>query len=120
MPTDPQRKAAAKKAAAARAEKTPDAKTFTWRDLTFDLPAQLPATVAFDFADMAESDSGPLAAFRLLGSIIGNDHLAEIRKKIAADGDTVDDLETIIGELFTAAFEPYGISLGESPASPSS
>lgn len=114
--------AAAQKAAAARAETAtaPAPKGFTWRGIEFKLQDRLPATIAFDIADIengAES-LGPLFAF--LTSLLGKDQLKQVRAKLEEDGDTFDDLPEILPELIDLALDPFGMSLGESEASPTS
>lgn len=119
----PPRPAAAKKAAAARVETNggTQARSFQWRDLEIALPAQLPATIAFDVADLqANEDNALTPMFQLLEGLFGRDQLQKVRGQLAKDGETLDDLPEILVELVGAALEPFGVSLGESEASPAS
>jgi hypothetical protein len=112
------RKAAGAKPAAARGEQGSADKTFTWRTLDFTLPPRLPASIAFD---MVEIETGSLGAlFRFLKGLLGPDQLEAIRNKLDADDVPLDDLETVLSEIMNAALDPYGLSLGESEASPAS
>lgn len=109
----PARKAAAGKAAAARAEKTAQERTCTWRGLEFTLPAQLPATVAFDLADLQDQGEDFTLVLRLLRSLMGEEAITAVRRQLAVDGDSMDELGDVIVELCGEVLGGYGISLGE-------
>lgn len=97
------RKAAAAKAAAAEA---PDATvSFEWRGITLTRPAKLPASLAFDLADMAESTDFSVVV-RLLTTVIGAEQFTLVRAKIAEDGDSLDDLANVLQEFLTLALAP--------------
>ena len=100
--------AARSKAAAARAEKKPEAKTVEWRGLTLTLPSVLPGTLYFDFAELQEDSNDVGAQVRL------------VRAKIAEDEIPFDQMDDVLVDLFNVAFDAYGIGMGESSASASS
>ena len=119
MTTTKTKTAAPKRAAVARSEpKAPQAKSFEWRGLVFKLPAQLPATIAFDMAEIEDGGLGPLFGF--LTRLLGKDQMQQVRDKLDADGDVLDDLDKILTELMDGALDPFGLGLGEASASPTS
>ncbi len=107
--------AAARKAAAARTEKTnTDAHVFEWRGHKLTLPDRLPATVAFDLAELQEPGNQSMSPmFRFLAGLIGTEQLALVRDQIAKDGDALDELEQILAELLDGVLGAFGMNLGE-------
>lgn len=108
-------KAAPDKGAAARAE-LDEHKTIEFRGVTFKLEPQLPPTLLFDVIELEAAGFDPLPVFRFVRSVVGPDTFVEIRNSITA-GTNVNEL---MDELITVIFEAYGLTLGESPASPDS
>lgn len=106
---------ARKKAGAARAEtkKPPAAKTFAWRGIQLKLPDRLPATVAFDLADLETSEEALTPLFRFITGLIGSDQLARVRTKVAEDNDSLDDLPDILSGIVSSILDEYGMSVGE-------
>lgn len=103
------------KAAAARAERNGAAKVCTWRGLKLKLPDELPATVAFDLAEVQNSDEADITSlFNFLIGLIGVDGLTTVRARVAKDGDSLAHfLEHGFPELLNAIFAPYGTDLGK-------
>ena len=104
------------KPAAAQAEAKPEPKTVEVRGLTLTLPESLPATFAFDVAEM-QQEATVFAVIRLLTTFLGSEQVVEIRGKVARGEVTDDDLGDFLGEILEAIFEEFGLSLGESEAS---
>ena len=120
--TAPTRKpAAARKAAAARAEKQtePDPNVLEFEGLTLRLPTEFPEEIFFDMieseASQAEGNGANeyLVNLRLLRSLVGPDQFTEIRHRFGRDSDKVV-------ALFDAVLEKFGLTMGESEASPGS
>lgn len=108
--------AAQKKAAAAKAEAEKKAPAADFRGIDLKLPADLPASLAFDLFGLGAS-SDPTAQLRFLNTVLGVETLEEIRSKLDTDGATFDQIDDILEELITVVLEAYGTSTGESPAS---
>lgn len=110
------------KAKAARAEKKsqkPQKRTVEFRGEKLELPATPPDTLLFDFVEMESAEENPLAVFRMLRSLLGQDQFLTVRNKIAAqngDSATFED----VGQLLQDIFEQYGVTAGELQASPKS
>ena len=104
--------AAKSKAAAAQAEAKPEPKTVEVRGLTLTLPEQLPATFAFDVAEM-QQEATVFAVIRLLTTFLGSDQVVEIRGKVARGEVSDEELGDFLGEILEAIFEEFGLSLGE-------
>lgn len=113
--TDP---AAPTPGAAAVGETDDTPKTVEWRGLQFTLPPVLPGELIFDFADLEDAEgTGPIV--RLLRSMLG-DQVAKVRKKIAEDEVPLAEADGVLSDLISTVFDAYGVSAGESEASPSS
>lgn len=114
--SEPKKKAAAPKkkgaAAAAKAEKKPAPTTIEVRGLTLTLPESLPATFAFDVAEM-QQEATVFAVIRLLTTFLGAEQIVEIRSKIARGEVTDDELGDFLSEILEAIFAEFGLSLGE-------
>ena len=108
--------APAKKGAAAVAEKKPEPKTVEVRGLELTLPDTLPATFAFDVAEM-QQEATVFAVIRLLTTFLGSYQVVEIRGKVARGEVTDEELGDFLGEILEAIFEEFGLSLGEAEAS---
>lgn len=109
------------KAAAARREKSDDdERTITFRGVTLALPKLLAGTLYFDFADLREDQGNPATHIRMLKSLIGHDQVELVRAKIAEDEVPFSEMDTIIFDLLNAAMAAYGMTSGESSASPGS
>lgn len=115
----PAKKPAAKKATAARAEKSGQPKTFEWRGLKFDLPAELPGVFLWDVQVLQEAGENAqfTALLNVIGSLIGQDRLPEIRQKIADDQVSMEDLPDVVDDLMWGLVGVYGLEPGESTAS---
>jgi hypothetical protein len=106
------RKPAARKGAAARAEKKPKAKTVEVCGLTLTLPKVLPGSALFDIAD-AEMGNDLRGTMGLLGSILGADQYQALRTKIAEDGLDIDQTQQALEGLVDGVLVAYGLSAGE-------
>jgi hypothetical protein len=118
---EPKPKAARKpsqrgKAAAALAEKKPAPKTVTFEDVTLTLPDEMPDEILFDMIE-GEASNGAVSEYiiclRILRSLVGPDDFMTIRHRIGREPDKVM-------KLVDDAIEQYGLTLGESEASPNS
>ena len=90
----------------------------TFRGVKLTLPSKMPATFAFDVAEMQAGNGTDLGVLhRLMVGFMGDDQWRAVRDKIASDGSPMDDLGDIITELFDSLTSAYGVSLGESSAS---
>ncbi len=93
-------------------------KVGVFRGVKLTLPAVLPASFAFDAMEIEVAGGMQLADIRrVVVSLAGEDGWRQVREKVAADGDPMDAIGDLMTELLTAIFEPFGVSLGESPAS---
>jgi hypothetical protein len=121
--TEPKPQAARKpsqrgKAAAARAEKHVESvpKTVTFEDVTLTLPDEMPDEILFDMIE-GEASNGAVSEYiiclRILRSLVGPDDFMTIRHRIGREPDKVM-------KLVDDAIEQYGLTLGESEASPNS
>lgn len=122
-------KAAASRGAAAKADKAKAAQaevakqeteqeepqTVTVRGLTLELPAELPNTLLFDIAEMQEN-ADAFTFIRTLTSFLGREQVALIRAKVARGEVPDDEFPDYLADILIACMEPFGISLGESPA----
>jgi hypothetical protein len=108
--------AGGKKAAAAAAELGDGPVEFSWRGATFTRPARVPATLAFDLAEIEEG-AGITAIIRLIGAFVGTEQLTKVRAQVDADGVALGELEDALAEFINAALEPSAVEMGESPAS---
>lgn len=89
-----------------------------FRGVEFELPAMLPASFVFDIGEMMADGGIDFGLIhRLMVGVITPESWRLVRDKIAADGVGFDQLDTLIGELFDAVMNPYGMDLGESSAS---
>ena len=93
-----------------------------FRGVKLTLPAKLPATFIFDVAEMqADEDGTDLAVMhRLMVGLLGDDQWRAVRRKVADDGDSLDDITPLMEEMFGAVTGAYGVELGESEASATS
>lgn len=101
-----------KKAEAAIREINGGLLTFTWRDVEFTRPARLPITVAFDLAELEDSDD-IAQIVRFIGLVVGESELAKLKAKLIEDGDEITALAVVAGEFIGAAFEATGDDPGE-------
>jgi hypothetical protein len=109
--------ARSKQSKAARTEQSDKPQLVKFRDLELTLPPTVSATVAFDLAELEGGNTSAFALIRLLSSLLGKEQFAQIRQKLAQDGDTTEDLEEILTELAGEVFGAYGMTVGESQAS---
>lgn len=81
----------------------------------------LPASFAFDAIEMEANGGAELGDVRrIVVGVVGVDQWKAIRDKIAADGDSMGEIGSLMEELFEVVFTPYGLDLGESEASATS
>lgn len=116
----PPRKIPRAEAAKAVAEiKNPDKpRVGTFRGIELTLPPVLPASFAFDCMEIDESGRSTLTDVRaIIVGLVGVDQWRQIREKIKADGDPMESVDPILEELIDSVTAPYGLNLGESPAS---
>lgn len=93
----------------------------TFRGVQFKLPASLPATFIFDVGEMQAGDGTDFSVVhRLMVGVLGAESWRAVRDRIASDGDSIDDLEGLMEELFAAVMAPFGMTPGESGASTAS
>jgi hypothetical protein len=108
-------KAAPDKGAAARAEVAGE-KTFEYEGLKLTLPAEFPTEVLFDMVEVESANTfvdQMIVSLRILRSIVGQDQFIEIRNVLGRDvTKTLDLMERVL--------ELYGLTMGESAASPES
>ena len=114
----PRKKASPAKgeAAAAAAETDSQPHVVEHAGLRLELPAELPSEILFDIIEIEASDgtaNAYLVCLRVLRSLVGVDQFTTIRHRIGSEVDEV------VG-LLNTALAPYGLSLGESEASPDS
>ena len=105
-------------ASVAVAELADEPREGDFRGVTLTLPAKLPATFAMDLAEVQatrDSDLGP--TYRLIVGVIGPRQWGAIRDKLADDGDDMEALGEVFGEILTSVMAPYNTTPGESPAS---
>lgn len=90
-----------------------------FRGLTLTLPPKLPATFALDMAEVQAGEGGNNMAptYRLIVGLIGEAQWQLVRENIAASGDSMDEIGTILEQLIGACTDPYGVTPGESEAS---
>lgn len=107
-----------RKGAAARREADDEApKPLEWRGLEFTLPVTLPASAAFDLAGA----SGAFGDIMFLASVLGPEQTRDLRAKLDADGVALDEEGTQeLGGLVESVCEAFGLTAGESEASPAS
>lgn len=101
-------------AKAARAEVQPETKTVEFRDLTLELPAELPKTFLWD---VAASQDNVVSYFQLAQSLLRPEDVGDVRSALA---DSDEDAGEFTVALLNAMLEPYGLAMGESAASQSS
>ena len=121
--TAPTRKpAAARKAAAARAEKKPAPRTVDFRGLplTVPPPSEWSSELYFLIGDLEETQFAVSAANSVIRELIGADQFGLVRVKLRDDKVPFGDVETVLLELFDTLMESYGTTSGESEASPDS
>lgn len=107
------------KAKAARDEKKAKAPSFKWRTIKFDLPVKLPGVIALDFAEMMAGDDASLSGLRkLIITMVGESQYGVLYRKLADDGDSLDDIADVLMEFVNGVFAAYGVEEGESQASP--
>lgn len=129
MPTTPRKKTPTKNGAAPRRVPRAEAqkaiadmrerdRVADFRGVKFTLPPKLPATFIFDVGEMQAGDGTDFGAVhRLMVGLLGAEQWRNVRDKIAADGDAMDDMLSLMEELFDSVTKPYGVELGESEAS---
>lgn len=101
---------AAKKAAAARAERNGH-KSCEWRGLVLKLPPKLPASMLFEAAELEDAETlKPM--FRFIESILGPEQFVAWRDKVNQEEIPLDEFDSALGELLEAIFDQYGVSLG--------
>lgn len=117
------------KGSAARAEKRKDERrTLDYRGVELVLPEKLAASVLPRWAVLDDNDA--IGAMRLLKAIIGPANFAQVVDKMDTDGLMINvgtdpseedkEVLTEIGQLVGDALASYGVTPGESEASPSS
>lgn len=85
--------------------------------LTFDLPAVLPLSVAFDLAGIG----GPFADLRFLNSVLGDEQMVTLRAKLdEGDYEMSPEGSKVLGTLIEDILSAYGFETGESTASATS
>ena len=66
----------------------------------------------FDVVELEASENNALPLLRMLRTIVGAEQFGQIRNRIGVSED--------LGELLREVFAAYGITMGESSASPDS
>lgn len=121
MSQDPSKPSPARrrKPAAARAEAAPaedGRKTYTFEGIELSLAAEIPPEILFDVIESEASEGSAneyLVNLRILRTLVGPDQFMTIRHRIGGDADKVWALmDGVLGE--------YGLTMGESSASPES
>lgn len=108
------KKAAPKKGAAARAEKTKETKTVEFRGLKLELPEKIPGTFLWDFNDLLSGDERSLSGFiGLLESLVGFEQSRAVKAKVKEDDLGIEETLEAIEGLLADVFETQGLSLGE-------
>jgi hypothetical protein len=101
---------ARKKAAAAKAEKENKPKTVEFQGITLELPAKLPAAVAFEIADVEENGEG-IGSIRILKSMIGLENYKRVKARVYDAGEA--DLDVALGDLIEEVAGLFGLKPGE-------
>lgn len=111
---------AAKSKAAAASQEAGGERSLDWRGLTFTLPATLPGTLIFDLAEVEKNPNalGPLIA--TLESLLGAEQLRQVRDLVASENIDMAGVADVLGDLVREVFGSYGMTEGESSASPGS
>lgn len=103
--------AATRKGGGSRAAKAQ--KTAKFAGVTLKLPPELPATFAFDFAQItAREEAGENASagtYRLIVGVIGEEQYTQVRDAIAEGKGKGKTLVDLVGEVVSA----YGTGPGE-------
>lgn len=121
----PKKRAAPRKVPRAEAEKAvaeiknpAKPRIGSFRGIELTLPPTLPASFAFDCMEIGEGDGSTLTDMRaLVVGLVGADAWKLVLDKIRADGDPIESVDPILEELIDSVTAPYGMNLGESPAS---
>lgn len=103
-------------AAVAVAEVDGETRDFEFEGIMLIIPAELPPSLMFDLIE-AEADDGATSSYmldlRMLRQIVGGEQFLLLRNRIGNEPPKVS-------ELITKLLAEYGLSAGESPASPDS
>ncbi len=98
------------KAATARSEKEPKAKSLTWHGLKLKLPPLLPETFLLRMVQVEEAGRNPQPTFKMLHSVIGEAQFDQVIQ-LMESSDKVGAKETY--ELVDAVLAKYGFGSGE-------
>lgn len=104
--------ASRKRGAVARSEVNGKGKTVDFRGLKLILPPEAPGDLVFSIENNEASAA--------VQEIFGDAQYVQIREKCKADGLNLTQVFEALRDLLTACFEKWGLSEGESPASPAS
>lgn len=114
----PTAKAAPDKGAAARAESNGAGKTHEWRGITFTLPPKLPGDLLWAYADFEQARDMVAPSLGMLTALLGGEQALMVRQKVRDDKVSMDDTLDEIGGMIDDIFALYGLTEGESEASP--
>jgi hypothetical protein len=116
------RKAAPKRVAAARAEKTPEPVIVEYRGLNLAVPpsSEWGSELYYLTVDMQTDGATDELAIRIVKELIGREQFALVREKQREDGLKFVDMQNATIELFNTIFGEFGTSVGESEASAAS
>lgn len=115
-------KAAPKRVAAARAEKTPEPVIVEYRGLKLAVPpsSEWGSELYYLTVDMQTDGATDELAIRIVKELIGSEQFALVREKQREDGLKFVDMQNATIELFNTIFGEFGTSVGESEASAAS
>lgn len=115
-------KAAPKRVAAARAEKTPEPRIVEYRGLKLAVPpsSEWGSELYYLTVDMQADGATDMLAIQIVKELIGDDQFALVREKQREAGLKFVDMQNATIELFNTIFGEFGTSVGESEASAAS
>lgn len=108
-------------AAVEDAENKPNGKAHTieWRGITFLVPVKLPGSMVFDLAAI-EDDRELSGVMGMLKRTLGAGPLRDVQAKLDEDDVSLEEVGDVLSELLENVLGHYGMSAGESAASPAS
>jgi hypothetical protein len=114
-------RAAAEKAVAEMKQTPRKPRKGDFRGVEFTVPADVPASLSFDLAEITADGGIDFGELRnLMVTLMGAEAWRAVRRKLREGTQSVDDLGDIVTELFNAVLAPYGVDLGEPSASATS
>lgn len=94
---------------AVQTEVNENSKTISWRDLSLEVPPEIPPVLLFDFAAM-ESDGDSMSIMRVLHTLLGGEQFTQVRNIVGRES-AEKQLEAI-GDLAAVVMNAYGTNVG--------